>query len=167
MLPKTPLGKPLNITLIEGEVVFLGEGAVNFSMTLAAARLTLDRMTEVLGAPPVVLMVEDEPVVRALGVTILEDAGYAVITAATAVEALESLEAGLQVHLVFTDVQMPGAFDGLELAYKIRDRWPAIPVLIASGRELEAHAIPDKGRFLPKPYGAADVLRHVGELTAA
>ena len=87
MRPKSPVGSPLSVTLIEGEVEFLGEGAVNFSMTLAAARLTRDRMIEVLRTPPVVLMVEDEPIVRELGVTILESAGYVVIEASTAVEA--------------------------------------------------------------------------------
>ena len=167
MSPKSPLDRPLRITLVEGEVVFLGEGAVNFAMTLPAARQTLDRLAEVLQRPPVVLMVEDEPVVRALGVTILEDAGYLVIEAETAAEALRALEEGIEVHLVFTDIQMPGEFDGLELAHRINDRWPAIHLLIASGRGLEERTIPAKGRFLPKPYLAADMLRHVGELTAA
>jgi CheY-like chemotaxis protein len=147
--------------------VFLGAGAVNFSMTLAAARRTLDVLISVLRTPPVVLMVEDEPLVREMGVTILEAAGYVVITAGTAEEALRALEAGAQVHLVFTDIQMPGDFDGLELARRVSDRWPAIPLLIASGRSLEERGLPAKGRFLPKPYIAADVLRHVGELTAA
>ena len=167
MRPKSPVGSPLSVTLIEGEVEFLGEGAVNFSMTLAAARLTRDRMIEVLRTPPVVLMVEDEPIVRELGVTILESAGYVVIEAATAVEALRALEAGAQVHLVFTDIQMPGEFDGLELAHRISDRWPAIHLLVASGFGPGDRSLPAGGRFLPKPYRAADVLRHVGELTAA
>jgi CheY-like chemotaxis protein len=167
MSPKSPLGSPLRITLIEGEVVFLGEGAVNFSMTLAAARLTLDRLLEVLRRPPVVLMVEDEPLVREIGVTFLEAAGYVVITAETAIEALRALEDGALVHLVFTDVQMPGDFDGLELAHRINDRWPAIHLLIASGRSLGDMTLPAKGRFLAKPYVAADVLRHVGEMIAA
>ena len=167
MPPKSPLGSPLSITLLEGEVVFLGEGSVNFSMTLDAARLTLDHLEKVLQRPPVVMIVEDEPVVLALGVAILESAGYVVIAAGTAVEALRALEAGAQVHLVFTDVQMPGEFDGLELARRISDRWPAIPLLIASGRSLKEPVLPARGRFLPKPYVAADVLRHVGELIAA
>lgn len=167
MLPKSPIGKPLTITLIEDEVVFLGEGAINFSMTLAAARLTLDRLVQVLRPPQVVLMVEDDHIVRETGVTLLEGAGYVVITAHTAVEALQALEAGAQVHLVFTDIHMPGEFDGLELARRVSVRWPAIPVLIASAGFVETRKLPDRGRFLPKPYLAAEVLRHVRELTAA
>ncbi len=62
---------------------------------------------------------------------------------------------------------MPGEFDGLELAHRVSDRWPAIPLLIASGLTPEQRRLPAKGRFLSKPYVAADVLRHVGELIAA
>ncbi len=134
---------------------------------MAAARLTLDRMVKVLRTPPVVLLVEDDAFDREEGMTILKRAGYAVITAETAVEALRALEAGAQVHLVFTDIQMPGEFDGLELAHRVSDRWPAIALLIASGGSLKNRRLPAKSRFLPKPYLAADMLRHVGELIAA
>jgi len=63
---------------------------------------------------------------------------------------------------------MPGAFDGLQLAQLVGDRWPAIRLLVTSGEPIRARkGLPAGGRFLPKPYAAADVLRHVGELTAA
>lgn len=168
MSPKSALDRPLQITVIDGEAVFLGEGAVNFSMTLEAARRTLGRLAEVLRQPVrIILLVEDEPIVRELGVSALEGAGYGVIVAGNAADAMKALEAGAQVHLVFTDIQMPGEFDGLELAHRVNDRWPAIHLLIASGRELGDRQMPAKGRFLSKPYAAAEMLRHVGELTAA
>ena len=168
MSPKSPLDQPLRITLVDGEVVFLGEGAVNFSMTAGAARRTLARLSEALRWPArVVLLVQDEPIVRELGVSALEGAGYGVIVAETAAEALRALEGGALVHLVFTDIQTPGEFDGLELARRVSDRWPAIHLLLSSGRALSDRELPARGRFLAKPYLAADVLRHVGEMTAA
>ncbi len=105
--------------------------------------------------PPraVVLIVEDEPLVRMLGTDVLEDAGFAVVEAVDAREALEQLEAHPEVDILFTDVQMPGEMDGVALARAVHDRRPDVRLVIASGRvRLAPGDIPDSGRFVPKPY---------------
>jgi len=175
--PMDPYDEPLRVMTIDGELVFLGPGKIGFSMTPAAARLTLHNLAAALevlrsaspahDAAVVILIVEDELLIREIAVTLLEDAGYVVIVAEEASAALRTLEEGREVHLLFTDVQMPGEFDGLQLAQLVRDRWPAVRLLVTSGEAVRAQQdLPAGGRFLPKPYAAADVLRHIDELTA-
>ena len=102
---------------------------------------------------PVILVVEDEFLVRLTAVTIAEDAGFEALSAATADEALTVLESRADVRLVFTDVQMPGTMDGLRLAHAVRDRWPPVELIVTSGRRhIGANDLPDRGRFIPKPY---------------
>jgi two-component system, response regulator PdtaR len=114
---------------------------------------------------PVVLIVEDEPLVRMLGADVLEDAGYEVVEAFNGDEALEVLEARPDIKVLFTDVNMPGTLDGLELARVFHERRPDIKLLIASGQvRLSEDDIPDRGRFLAKPYGPEAIVRHVREL---
>ena len=99
------------------------------------------------------LLVEDEALVRMVGSDALADAGYEVIEAASAEEALRFLEASAEVELLFTDIRMPGGMDGLELAELVHARWPAIRILITSGDTWPPRdRIPDDGRFLAKPY---------------
>lgn len=113
-----------------------------------------------------VLVVEDEPLVRMLGVDILEEAGFSVVEAGNAAEALETLEGDNDVRVLFTDVNMPGELDGLELARVVHERWPEIRVLIASGQVRPcSDEIPGCGRFLPKPYKAGAVIREIREMT--
>ncbi len=83
---------------------------------------------------PVVLIVEDEPLLRWNAVAMVEDAGFDVVEAANAIEAISILEKRRDVRAVFTDVQMPGSIDGVRLAHVIRARWP--PVKIIALREL-------------------------------
>ena len=180
MNPKGPHHQPLRVLVIDNEIVFLGEGSTNFSMTPGAARLTLERLSDALQglesegqapqtlAIPVVLLVEDEPLIREIGVIVLEEAGYNVIQAASSHQALSTLEAGVQIDLLFTDIQIPGALDGLALAHLVAERWPAIQLLLASGHMAPPHdTLPANGRFLPKPYVPAEMLRHVSELISA
>jgi len=116
---------------------------------------------------PVVLLVEDEPLVRMFGADVLEEAGYEVLEAADGDEALQVLEARSDIHVLFTDVNMPGSLDGLDLARLVHERRPGIKLLIASGQvRLNDHEIPDAGRFLPKPYNPDDILREVRNLIA-
>src|SRR4051812_179969 len=72
---------------------------------------------------PVVLVVEDDPLVRTLAVEVVEDAGFLAIEAANADEAIIILEHRADIALVFTDIDMPGSMDGLKLAHAIRNRW--------------------------------------------
>lgn len=105
--------------------------------------------------PPrtVVLLVEDEPLVRMVGTDVLEDAGYAVVEAVDANEALAQLEAHPEVNILFTDVRMPGELDGVALAHIVHDRRPDVRLVIASGHvRLAPSELPDNGRFVPKPY---------------
>lgn len=99
----------------------------------------------------IVLVVEDEPGVRMLAIDSLEEAGITVVEAGNADEALEILKARSDVGVLFTDVNMPGSLDGLQLAELVHSRWPDIKLVVTSGRALE-RAVPDAGAFLGKPY---------------
>ena len=105
---------------------------------------------------PVILVVEDEVLVRMLAVAIAEDGGFEALSAASADEAIEILESCSNIRLVFTDVNMPGSMNGLGLAHAVRSRWPPVELLITSALgSITVKDLPDRGRFLPKPYDAA------------
>lgn len=100
-----------------------------------------------------ILVAEDEPLVRELSVGELEGDGYKVIEASSADKALEILESGAVVALVFTDVAMPGELSGLDLARIVHERWPDIQLIVTTGGGgVDESDVPDEGRFLPKPY---------------
>lgn len=100
-----------------------------------------------------ILIVEDDPLVLLAGTDILEEAGYVVLQASDADEAIVLLEAHPEIRIVFTDIEMPGSMDGMKLAAFVRDRWPPVEIIITSGR-VPSHdvALPARGLFLPKPY---------------
>lgn len=109
-----------------------------------------------------ILIVEDETLVRMHGCDMLESAGFDVLEAESADEAVKVLEEHDDVHLLFSDIDMPGSMDGLELAALVYRRWPRIGLLITSGhRRPEASAIPQDGRFLAKPWQEGAVVQHV------
>jgi CheY-like chemotaxis protein len=92
---------------------------------------------------------------------------FDVVEAASADEAIEILEARLDITVVFTDIQMPGSMDGLKLAAAIRGRWPPIKIVATSGIvDVRKVDLPEGGRFLPKPYSAAEIVGALRELTA-
>jgi DNA-binding NtrC family response regulator len=117
---------------------------------------------------PVVLLVEDEPLVRMATADDLEEAGFQVLEAANADVALAVLEARSdEVQVLFTDVDMPGSLDGLSLAENVHVRWPHISLLIASGyHRLHPDQLPDSGRFLPKPYCMNAVVHQIRQQIA-
>jgi two-component system, response regulator PdtaR len=118
--------------------------------------------------PAPVLIVEDEALVRALGVGLFADAGFRPIEAADSDEALEILGANAEVQLLFTDVNLPGSIDGLALARQVCDRWPHIGIIFVSGRSApQLHEFPAGCRFHRKPYDWDLVVSHARELTAA
>jgi len=82
---------------------------------------------------PVVLIVEDDFLIRMHAAEMIEDAGFDVVEAASADEAILVLEVRLDITVVFTDIQMPGSMDGLKLAAAIRGRWPPIKIVATSG----------------------------------
>ena len=107
----------------------------------------------VKGARQFVLVVEDDVWQRSLAMDVLERAGYDVVEATNADEAIAILETRKDIQIVFTDIEMPGSMDGLNLARAIRDRWPPVELIIASGQHrLDDDRIPSRGKFLPKPY---------------
>jgi CheY-like chemotaxis protein len=109
--------------------------------------------------PPVVLVVEDEGLVRMLAVDMLEEAGFVVAEAATADEALAILESRSDIAALFTDVDMPGSMNGFALAQRVAERWPAMRVVITSGRFTPGRDdVPEAGLFVPKPYHQAQLL---------
>jgi len=117
---------------------------------------------------PVILVVEDEALVRSAAVGILEDAGFRMVEAANGDQALELLVADSDVQLLFTDVTMPGAIDGLGLARQVRDRWPHIAIMIVSAKQVtQVEGLPLGFRFEQKPYSLDTIVRHARELTSA
>jgi CheY-like chemotaxis protein len=113
---------------------------------------------------PVVLIVEDEPFVRLTGADLLAEAGFEVLEAGNADEAMRILEVTPEVRVVFSDVEMPGSLDGLGLARRICQRWPSIGIVLTSGHCLRAETIPREGRFLAKPYDGQVLVRHIEEI---
>src|SRR5258707_13252913 len=115
---------------------------------------------------PVVLIVEDEFLLRMDAVDMIAAAGFEVVEAANADQAIDILEARRDITVVFTDIQMPGSMDGLKLARAVRGRWPPIKIVATSGhvgvRETD---LPEGGRFLPKPYSSTEVTGVLRELT--
>ena len=110
----------------------------------------------------VVLVVEDEPFVRMDAIQTLAEAGFRVIDAANADEAILILEARPDVRVVVTDIQMPGSMDGLKLAATIRNRWPPIALVVTSGRvAVHQEDLPERGRFLPKPYNSQNLVEAI------
>ena len=107
---------------------------------------------------PVVLIVEDEFLLRMEAADMDRAAGFEAVDAANADQAIEILEARRDITVVFTDIQMPGSMDGLKLAKAIRGRWPPIKIVATSGRlQLGATDLPEGGRFLPKPYSPTQI----------
>ena len=117
---------------------------------------------------PVVLIVEDEFLLRMDAVDMIEAAGFEVVEAANADDAIEILESRPDITVVFTDIQMPGSMDGLKLAAAIRGRWPPIKIVATSGIvDVRKVDLPEGGRILPKPYSAAEIVGTLRELTGA
>ena len=115
--------------------------------------------------PIVVIVVEDEPMVRMAAVGALEDAGFEVLEGKNAQAALLILKTeGGRVQALFTDVEMPGAMDGLMLARQIHLDWPLICVMVASGQIIPgAGEMPENSRFFKKPYNMGAVVAHIRE----
>jgi two-component system, response regulator PdtaR len=102
---------------------------------------------------PLVLVVEDESILRLQTVVIIEKAGYNVVEACNADEAIAILETREDIRVVVTDVEMPGSMDGIKLARAIRDRWPPIELIVTSGRHrVRTDELPPRAKFMPKPY---------------
>lgn len=124
-------------------------------------------MSGLVTGKPVVLVVEDDAFLRINAVEMIEMAGFTALEAANADQAIEILEARDDIRVVFTDIQMPGSMDGLKLAQAVRGRWPPIEIIATSGHvAVSEHDLPARGRFVPKPYSAAQIAQALIQLTS-
>jgi CheY-like chemotaxis protein len=110
-----------------------------------------------------VLVVDDDVFTRMGASDMFLDAGYKVLDAGSSDEALRFFETGSDIRLLFTDVSMPGAMNGADLARQVAARWPGVGIILASGRP-RPDALPPRMRFHDKPYMPAAVLRQAEEL---
>ena len=107
-----------------------------------------------------VLIVEDDPEVRSLAATLLEDKQLNVIECESAEAALAiMLISGRDVAMIFADVRLPGVMDGVDLAWEVKLRWPLLPVILTSGLPRERVGdLPLGVDYMPKPWQPLNVL---------
>ncbi len=118
-------------------------------------------------AKVLVLIVEDEPIVRMCAVDIVQDSGFEVLEAESGDEAVRILESLPNIRIVFTDIDLPGSMNGLKLAAAIRERWPSIDIILTSGyRAVAAGNLKGRSVFIPKPYALERVVEALRDLTA-
>lgn len=109
--------------------------------------------------PAVVLIVEDEMMLRMSAVDMVEYAGYTPLEALDAAEAVAILESRSDIALICTDIQMPGKMDGVGLAHAVHARWPSIKIIVVSGQaNLPKLDLPPHCRFFGKPLDAGEVI---------
>jgi CheY-like chemotaxis protein len=117
-----------------------------------------------LHARPIVLIAEDEELVREIIQLEFEDAGYDTLAAGTGDEAMNLLERGALPDILVTDIRMPGQLDGWALARKARAILPAVPVIYVSGfTGDDPRPVPD-ARFFNKPFRASAIVEAAAEL---
>ncbi len=112
---------------------------------------------------PIVLVVEDEVLIRIMLADCLRDAGYGVLQAASGDEALILLASGVPCDLVISDVCMPGKTDGLALLSQTKFDNPDLPFIVVSGHLLSVDVVQADG-FFSKPYDFSEVVAAVGRL---
>jgi CheY-like chemotaxis protein len=113
----------------------------------------------------VVLVVEDETLVRLFASDFLDEAGFKVFEAVNADEALRVLQARPDVQVVLTDIEMPGSMDGLELTKVIRQRWPGVGIVVTSGRAVPGRdGLPDGTAFITKPFLPGTVVQVICQM---
>jgi CheY-like chemotaxis protein len=107
----------------------------------------------------VILVVEDEMVLRMRAVDMVEDAGYTPVEAVDADGAVEILESRTDIALMMTDIQMPGSMDGLGLAHAVRERWPSIKIIVVSGQlKRSSIDLPADSHFFGKPLESGEMI---------
>jgi DNA-binding NtrC family response regulator len=114
----------------------------------------------------VVIVVDDEALIRMAAKYALEDADFVAMETGSAEEAIDILEhEAASIHVVFTDIRMPGDMDGVELAKHVRRHWPHIGLIAASGHaRLKPEGLPRGCRFVGKPYDLDEVVDHIRDL---
>lgn len=128
----------------------------------------MQQRTDAHRVAPLVMVVDDEVLIRLIAVDMLHDAGFRVVEACSADEAVTLLATDIECDLIFTDVNMPGAMDGLGLAAFVKETYPLVPVVLTSGgvpADLLSQAEP--AAVVPKPYSLIDLARTIGEVLGA
>lgn len=114
---------------------------------------------------PVVLVVEDEPLLLLDACDVVREAGFEPVRASNADEAIRILESRSDIRIVFTDVDMPGSMDGIKLAAAVRGRWPPIQFIVVSGfRNVALSELPAHSCFLGKPYESQKIIDALNKL---
>jgi CheY-like chemotaxis protein len=99
---------------------------------------------------------------------VVADAGFTPVEAANADEAFAILESRSDIALLFTDIQMPGSMDGLDLARTVHERWPVIKIILVSGQvELSERERPVNSRFYQKPFAMKQMLEGLQEMISS
>ena len=121
-------------------------------------------MIEIPASTLIVVVVDDDLFQRMGTCFMFEDAGYLVLEAENADEALRFFETDAEIRLLFTDVSMPGSMSGSDLAHQVAERWPRVGIIVASGQP-RPYQLPLSMLFHDKPYEPAAVLRQAREMT--
>ena len=116
-----------------------------------------------------VLIVEDDAAVRQVTVALLEDGHVDTIECESAEAALAvMLMGGREVGMIFADVRLPGAMDGIDLAWEVKLRWPDLPMILTSGNPPDRSSdLPPGVTYMPKPWQPLNVLVAAEEAIAS
>jgi two-component system, response regulator PdtaR len=138
----------------------------------AASRIGIEWITWIgnMGqamTPRSVLLVEDETMISELVADVLQEQGFAVHEVTTGTDALRYLDKGGAVDVLFTDINLPGGIDGTELAIRVREMRPDLPIVYASGRYNAGGLgrMVTRSVFVAKPYKPSDVATLLARLT--
>jgi DNA-binding NtrC family response regulator len=105
-----------------------------------------------------VLVVEDEVLIRLTLVDALHEAGFDVLDTGSAEHAIEIINEQT-IHLLFTDIQLPGKLTGLDLAHRVFERFPDAGIIVASGRiQPMSTDLPPAAKFFSKPFGFDEII---------
>jgi CheY-like chemotaxis protein len=115
-----------------------------------------------------VLVVEDEPMLRMAAIDLVEEAGFEALEAMNADDAIRLLETRDDICLIFTDIDMPaGTMNGLKLAAAVRHRWPPIKIIVVSGHYQPKHEeLPEGALFFQKPYQHSAIISAMQTMAA-
>jgi two-component system, response regulator PdtaR len=112
---------------------------------------------------PTVLVVEDEILVRMMMTDCLREANYRVIEASNGDQAIAILRSATKVHVVISDVRMPGSLDGVGLAKLVKSERPEVKIVLVSGHLRPLDGVENDGFFV-KPYNVDGVIAHIQTL---
>ncbi len=131
-------------------------------MQMAEAADDKDGTDDASGAGPMVLVVEDEEIVRINTCDRLEQAGITAIEAGDADQAMALLEAHPGIRVLVTDVKMPGWMSGIDLARQAEKRWPDISIILTSAfYTADEEELPENMTFFPKPFSPEQLVHQV------